>query len=272
MSRATSPTPAVADHVFGHANRKFGRVDTLVNNAGIFIAKPFVEYTQEDYQALIGVNLGGLLYGSRRRPWRRCQGRRGPRRPGDDDLVDHATPTCRRGWRHSPRAASRRREVTAIEYASHGVRVNAVSPGIIQTPLHRRSHTSTYAALHPVGRMGEVDDIVAGFLPGACAVRHGRVPARRRRTERLHRPGAGHDPPGPAAAPAPWPRSADGRLDIVVDAGRGQQPVRAAFVDALPPPGAAGHGRPGGRSRTPGRSAYRRRSPCSAPGRCHRPR
>ena len=73
----------------------------------------------------------------------------------------------------------------AIEYAKRGIRVNAVSPGIIKTPMHAPETHEFLAALHPVGRMGEISDIVEAvlFLEGA-ALRHRRDPARRRRPER----------------------------------------------------------------------------------------
>ena len=73
----------------------------------------------------------------------------------------------------------------AIEYAKRGIRTNAVSPGIIKTPMHAEETHEMLAALQPVGRMGEISDIVGrGDLPGERAVRHWRDPPRRRRPER----------------------------------------------------------------------------------------
>jgi NAD(P)-dependent dehydrogenase (short-subunit alcohol dehydrogenase family) len=158
--------PAVARNVIETAVRKFGRVDTLVNNAGVFTAKPFGDYTTEDYQALVGVNLTGfftttqLAIGQMLR-----QGAGGHVVQITTSLVDHANSnvpsvlaSLTKGGLQSATKS------LAIEFAMRGVRVNAVSPGIIQTPMHAPESYDGLAGLHPVGRMGAISDIVDGVL------------------------------------------------------------------------------------------------------------
>jgi NAD(P)-dependent dehydrogenase (short-subunit alcohol dehydrogenase family) len=156
----------VARNVIDTAIREFGRVDTLVNNAGIFIAKPFTDYTVEDYQALIGVNLTGFVTTTQMAIARMLQqGDGGHVVQVTTSLVDHANSnvpsvlvSLTKGGLQSATKS------LAIEYAKQGVRVNAVSPGIIQTPMHAPEAYDGLAGLHPVDRMGAISDIVDGVL------------------------------------------------------------------------------------------------------------
>jgi NAD(P)-dependent dehydrogenase (short-subunit alcohol dehydrogenase family) len=158
--------PAVARKVVETAVRDFGRVDTLVNNAGIFIAKPFADYTAEDYQSLIGVNLTGFVITTQSaiaQMLRQAEG--GHVVQVTTSLVDHANSnvpsvlaSLTKGGLQSATKS------LAIEFAKQGVRVNAVSPGIIQTPMHAPETYDGLAGLHPVGRMGTISDIVDGVL------------------------------------------------------------------------------------------------------------
>jgi NAD(P)-dependent dehydrogenase (short-subunit alcohol dehydrogenase family) len=158
--------PAIARQVIDTAVREFGRVDTLVNNAGIFIAKPFTDYTTEDYQALIGVNLTGFVTTTQLAIAQMLrQGQGGHIVQITTSLVDHANSnvpsvlaSLTKGGLQSATKS------LAIEFATQGVRVNAVSPGIIQTPMHAPESYDGLAGLHPVGRMGAISDIVEGVL------------------------------------------------------------------------------------------------------------
>jgi NAD(P)-dependent dehydrogenase (short-subunit alcohol dehydrogenase family) len=158
--------PAVARSVIDTAVGSFGRVDTLVNNAGIFIAKPFTDYTAEEYQALIGVNLTAFVATSQLAIAQMLQhGEGGHVVQITTSLVDHANSnvpsvlaSLTKGGLQSATKS------LAIEYAKQGVRVNAVSPGIIQTPMHAPETYDGLAGLHPVGRMGTIGDIVDGVL------------------------------------------------------------------------------------------------------------
>ena len=152
--------PVTAERVIATATERFGRVDTLVNNAGIFIAKPFTDYTQQDFNALIGVNLAGFFRITQLAIERMLQQGGGHVVQITTSLIDHALsglpsalPLLTKGGLQSATKA------LAIEYASRGVRVNAVSPGFIRTPLHPEEHHEFLAGLEPVGRIGEISDI-----------------------------------------------------------------------------------------------------------------
>jgi len=158
--------PAVASNVIDTAMQEFGRVDTLVNNAGIFIAKPFTDYTVEDYQALIGVNLTGFLTTTQSAITQMLrQGEGGHVVQVTTSLVDHANSNVPSALVSLTKGGLQSATKSlAIEYAKQGVRVNAVAPGIIQTPMHAPETYDGLAGLHPVNRMGAISDIVEGVL------------------------------------------------------------------------------------------------------------
>ena len=158
--------PAVASNVIDTAMQEFGRVDTLVNNAGIFIAKPFTDYTIEDYQALIGVNLTGFLTTTQLAITQMLrQGEGGHVVQVTTSLVDHANSNVPSALVSLTKGGLQSATKSlAIEYAKQGVRVNAVAPGIIQTPMHAPETYDGLAGLHPVNRMGAISDIVEGVL------------------------------------------------------------------------------------------------------------
>ncbi|MCE9557098.1 MAG: SDR family oxidoreductase [Planctomycetes bacterium] len=167
--------PAVADRVIGAAVEKFGRVDTLVNNAGIFIAKPFIEYTEADFVRKLSVNVAGFFYVSQRAVRQMLV-------QGGGHIVNMTTTLVGQPVRGVPSALASLTKggldaVTrslAIEYADRGIRVNAVAPGVIKTPMHAPETHAFLAGLHAVNRMGEVQEIVdavlylesAGFVTG----------------------------------------------------------------------------------------------------------
>ena len=154
-----------ADRVVGQALDRFGRIDTLINNAGIYIGKPFTEYTSEDFAAITAVNLAGFFHITQR-----VIGEMVTRGSGhivniSTSLVDHPDST-----RPSALAALTKGGLVAatrslaIEYASHGVRVNAVALGVIKTPTYDPESYEGMAALHPLGRLGGISDVVDGIL------------------------------------------------------------------------------------------------------------
>jgi NAD(P)-dependent dehydrogenase (short-subunit alcohol dehydrogenase family) len=158
--------PAVARDVIDTAVREFGRVDTLVNNAGVFVAKPFTDYTTEDYEFLVGVNLTGFFTTTQLAIAQMLrQGDGGHVVQVTTSLVDHANSNVPSALvsltKGGLQAATKS---LAIEYAKRGVRVNAVSPGIIQTPMHTPETYDGLAGLHPVDRTGAISDIVDGVL------------------------------------------------------------------------------------------------------------
>lgn len=167
--------PEVAERVIGEAVAKFGRVDTLVNNAGIFVSKPFTEYTQDDFAKVLSVNLSGFFYISQATV-------RQMLKQGSGHIVNVTTSLVRQPMKGVPAALASITKggldaVTrglAIEYADQKIRVNAVAPGIIRTPMHSPETHQALASLHPLGRMGETQEVVdavlyldsAGFVTG----------------------------------------------------------------------------------------------------------
>jgi NAD(P)-dependent dehydrogenase (short-subunit alcohol dehydrogenase family) len=154
-----------AERVVRAAVDRFGRVDSLVNNAGIFIGKPFTEYSVDDYAAVTAVNLAGFFHITQRAIRQMCEQGGGHVVNVSTSLVDHADsarPAALAALTKGGLAAVARS--LAIEYASRGVRVNAVSLGVIRTPLHDAASYAGLAALHPLGRLGEVSDVVDGIL------------------------------------------------------------------------------------------------------------
>ena len=144
---------------------RFRRIDTLVNMAGIFIGKPFTDYTVEDYAAITAVNLTGFFHMTQRVIAQMVAQGRGHVVNLSTSLVDHAD-----SKRPSALAALTKGGLAAvthslaIEYASSGIRVNAVAPGVIMTPLHDPASYAGLDALHPLGRLGQVGDVVDGIL------------------------------------------------------------------------------------------------------------
>ncbi|GAA3069437.1 SDR family oxidoreductase [Pseudonocardia yunnanensis] len=150
-----------ADRVITAGIEHFGRIDTLVNNAGLFVPKPFTDYTEDDFQSVVGVNLAGLFRITKAAIPHMLSVGGGHVVNITTSLVDHANSdvpsvlaSLTKGGVQSATKS------LAIEYATRGIRVNAVSPGIIKTPMHPEAQHEMLAALHPVGRMGEVSDIV----------------------------------------------------------------------------------------------------------------
>jgi NAD(P)-dependent dehydrogenase (short-subunit alcohol dehydrogenase family) len=144
---------------------RFGRIDSLVNMAGIFVSKPFTDYTVEDYAAITAVNLTGFFHMTQRVIAQMVTQGRGHVVNVSSSLVDRADskrPSALTALTKGGLATVTRS--LAIEYASSGVRVNAVAPGVIMTPLHDPASYAGLDALHPLGRVGQVDDVVDGVL------------------------------------------------------------------------------------------------------------
>jgi NAD(P)-dependent dehydrogenase (short-subunit alcohol dehydrogenase family) len=164
-----------AERVFKAALERFDRVDTLVNNAGLFMAKPFTMYTQDDYALYMSTNVTGFFHMTQRALEFMSKQGCGHVVTVTTSLVDQPMSSVPAALASLTKGAlSAATKALAIEYAKTGVRVNAVSPGIIKTPMHPPQSHQALAALHPMGRMGEVSDIVdavlyldgAGFVTG----------------------------------------------------------------------------------------------------------
>jgi NAD(P)-dependent dehydrogenase (short-subunit alcohol dehydrogenase family) len=157
--------PATARRVIDEAIRRFGRVDTLVNNAGIFVAKPFTQYTAEDYSRIIGTNLAGFYFITQLAVEQMEKQKSGHVVSITTTLVDHANsdvPSVLASLTKGGIASATKS--LAIEYAKRGIRANAVSPGIIKSPMHAPQTYAALDAMHPVGRMGEMSDIVNAIV------------------------------------------------------------------------------------------------------------
>jgi NAD(P)-dependent dehydrogenase (short-subunit alcohol dehydrogenase family) len=153
--------PGVGKHIVDAALERFGRIDTVVNNAGIFIAKPFTDYTDDDYDAVTGVNMRGFFEVSRAAIAAMQSTGGGHLVNISTSLVDHANsqvPSVLASLTKGGLNAATK--ALAIEYALQGIRVNAVALGVIRTPMHDPASYETLAKLHPLGRLGEIDDVV----------------------------------------------------------------------------------------------------------------
>lgn len=166
--------PGVGQTLIDAALAHFGRVDTVINNAGIFIAKPFTEYTDADYDAITGVNLRGFFEVSRAAV-AAMQDTGGHLVNVSTSLVDQATTAAPSVLASLTKGGlNAATKSLAVEYATRGIRVNAVALGIIRTPMHSDDEYAGLAQLNPQKRIGEQSDVVdavlylenAGFVTG----------------------------------------------------------------------------------------------------------
>jgi NAD(P)-dependent dehydrogenase (short-subunit alcohol dehydrogenase family) len=157
--------PETADALFRTAVERFGKADVLINNAGIFIAKPFQEYTPEDVERLVDTNLKGFFYPSQRAARLMVAN-------GGGHIVNITASVAIQPNAKAPavlpvlvkgglNAATR---ALALELAPHNVKVTAIAPGIIDTPLHPEGSREFLAGLQPTGAIGKVADIVGAVM------------------------------------------------------------------------------------------------------------
>ena len=166
---------AVAERIVQEALSRFGRIDTLVNNAGVFVAKPFIDYTAEEYASILSVNLNGFFHVTQFAV-------AAMEKQGSGHIVTITTTLAEQAIEGVPSVLASltkgglnaATKSLAIEYAKRGIRVNAVAPGVIKTPMHAPATHAALASLHPVGRLGDVGDVTdavlylesAGFVTG----------------------------------------------------------------------------------------------------------
>ena len=145
--------PVTAQRVISEGVARFGRIDTLVNNAGIYIGKPFTEYTAEDYAAVMNVNMAGFYYVTHLSIAEMEKHSSGHVVSVTSSVADHAISGV-----YSVLAALTKGGLNAatkslaIEYARQGIRVNAVAPGIIKSPMHAPETHEALGALHVRGK------------------------------------------------------------------------------------------------------------------------
>ena len=157
--------PATANQIVDGALDRFGRIDTLVNNAGVYLSKPFTDYTAADYARAVGVNLTRFFWLTQR-----AIAEMATRYGGHvvnvtatlAEAGDCGTPAVLAALTKGGLAAATRS--LAIEYAAYGIRVNAVSPGIIATPEHPADSHEHLGGQLPLGRPGQVSDVVDAVL------------------------------------------------------------------------------------------------------------
>ena len=154
-----------AQRVVDQALDRFGRIDTLINNAGLYIGKPFTEYTLDDYHAITAVNLAGFFHITQVAIPQMVEHGGGHVVNISTSLVDHADtarPSALPALTKGGLVAVTRS--LAIEYASRGVRVNAVSLAEIRTPAQDPASYEGLGRLHPLGHVGDVTDVVDAIL------------------------------------------------------------------------------------------------------------
>lgn len=157
--------PATARELIGSAIQRFGSVDVLINNAGIFVPKSFTDYLPDDFQRVVGTNLAGFFYPSQ-------EAVRHMRRNGGGQIINITTtlaeqPVAGVNAALTSLTKGGLNSVTrglAIEYAAEGIRVNAIAPGIIDTPMHDPEQHKSLKYLHPIARLGTVEEIVDAAL------------------------------------------------------------------------------------------------------------
>lgn len=157
--------PETAGRVIGDGLARFGHIDTLINNAGVFVPKPFTEYSEADFASVMSINVAGFFHVTQRAVTEMLK-------QGSGHIVNITTSLVDQPIAGVPAVLasltkgglnSATKEL-AIEYAANGIRVNAVSPGVIKTPMHPVEAHDFLNKLHPLGRMGEVQEIVEAIL------------------------------------------------------------------------------------------------------------
>ena len=157
--------PQTADRIFETAMKRFGRVDTVINNAGQFLSKPFTEYTAAEFHQLVAVNLAGFFHVSQRAVAIM-------EAAGSGHIINITTTLADQPSTDVPAmlaaltkgGLNSATKSLATEYASRGIRVNSVSPGVIKTPMHPVEAHAQLAGLHPMGRLGDIDEIVHAIV------------------------------------------------------------------------------------------------------------
>ncbi len=158
--------PATAAKIVKTALSRFQSIDVLVNNAGIFFTKPFTDYTADDFESLVSTNLGGFLYVTQHAIKQMLA------QKSSGSIVTITAALARNPIRGVPAAVPMITKggletVTqhlAMEYAKDGIRVNAVAPGVVFTPLHQNTSKEVMESLSPMGRPSTVQEIADAVL------------------------------------------------------------------------------------------------------------
>jgi len=145
--------------------KHFGRIDLLVNNAGIFIPKPFLEYTEDDFNQVMNTNVASFFYMTQQVIPQMKKQKSGHVVYISAVLADQPSGSVTAllaVLSKSPMPAVSK--ALALEFAAHNIRFNTVSPGNVNTPMHANDNHEALAKFHPLGRMGEISDVVDAVL------------------------------------------------------------------------------------------------------------
>ena len=140
------------------AIRHFGRIDLLVNSAGIYIPKPFTEYTPEDFETMIGTNVAGYFFITQQVVAQMRKQRSGHIVSISTEQPLAGVPISLPVLTKSTIPAFSR--ALAMEYVADGIRVNTISPGVVDTPMHANDDHESLKKLHPIPRLVQVSEIV----------------------------------------------------------------------------------------------------------------
>ena len=157
--------PATAKNLIRSAEQRFGKVDVLINNAGIFVPRPFVEYTPEEFERVVSTNLAGFFYISQAAIRHMQKNGGGQIISISTSLVEQPIAGVTAGLTSLTKGGLN--AITrglAIEYAAEGIRVNAIAPGIVDTPMHKPENHEALKGLHPIPRLGSVEEVVDAAL------------------------------------------------------------------------------------------------------------
>ncbi len=157
--------PNTGAKIVDTAVTRFGGVDVLINNAGIFIPKPFTEYTTEDFNALVSTTLAGFLYVSQLSVKQMLKQKNGSIVNLSTTLVDQPNAAVSAAVQIMVKGGLNAvTRALAIEYAKDGIRVNTIAVGVINTPMHKPETHESLKGLQPMGRIGEIKEIVDAVL------------------------------------------------------------------------------------------------------------
>jgi len=157
--------PSATQNLVQSAVQRFGTIDVMINNAGLFVPKPFIEYTPDDFLRVVSTNLAGFFYVSQHAV-------RHMQKNGGGQILTITTTLAQQPVAGVTAALTNLTKgglnsitrALAIEYANDGIRVNAIAPGIVDTPMHKPEEHEFLKHLHPIARLAKVEEIVDAAL------------------------------------------------------------------------------------------------------------
>jgi NAD(P)-dependent dehydrogenase (short-subunit alcohol dehydrogenase family) len=158
-------TRETAAEIVRQGLRRFGRIDSLVNNAGVFIAKPFTDYTEADFTSMVATNVAGFFHVSQAAIAQMLEQGAGHVVNMAASIADHPNSRVPAALASVTKGGlSAATKALALEYASRGIRVNAVSPSATKTWASANETHAASVSLQPLGRVGQISDVVGAVL------------------------------------------------------------------------------------------------------------